>query len=144
MGKLIGYHFTKPLQGSIYRKFRAEIQGISYDTGELYMSWGESGEPLIPRPQECVGRNAKYMGTIPCSNAWYMIPCSNGINRKGILRIKSGTDWDWENSLDNIYCGNSPNKIDRVDDRVHVNGLVRYGSPMTGNPKPRVSYAIVV
>ena len=45
---------------------------------------------------------------------------------KGILRIKSGTDRDWENSLDNIYCGNSANKLDRVDDCVHVNGLVRY------------------
>ena len=90
------------------------------------MSWGEAGEPLITRPQECFGRNAKYMGTIPCSNVWDMILCSSSINMKGISRIKSGTDRDWENSLDNIYCGNSANKLDRVDDCVHVNGLVRY------------------
>ena len=90
------------------------------------MSWGEAGEPLITRPKEFVGCNAKYMGTIPCSNVWDMILCSSSINMKGISRIKSGTDRDWENSLDNIYCGNSANKLDRVDDCVHVNGLVRY------------------
>ena len=28
MGKMLGDYFTKPLKGSIFRKFRAEIQGI--------------------------------------------------------------------------------------------------------------------
>ena len=79
------------------------------------------------------------MGTITCSNGsnvWNMIPRSNRINRKGILRIQLGTDGDWENILNNIYCENSPDKLDCADDRVNVNGIVRYESPMTDNPKP--------
>ena len=35
MGNMLGYQFTKPRQGSIFRKFRSEIQGIPYDTEEL-------------------------------------------------------------------------------------------------------------
>ena len=60
------------------------------------------------------------------------------------LRIQSGTDGDWENILKNIYCENSRNKIDRVDDCVCLNGCVRYDSPMTSNNKPLVRYANVV
>ena len=33
IGKMLGYHFTKPLQGKIFREFRAEIQGITDDAG---------------------------------------------------------------------------------------------------------------
>ena len=84
------------------------------------------------------------MGTILCSNVWDKIPCSNGINRKGILRIQSMTDWDWDNSIKNIYCENSLNKTDRVDDCVCVNGCERYDSPMTSNPKHLVRYSNVV
>ena len=35
MGKMLGDHFMKPLQGSMFSKFRAEIQGIPDDTREL-------------------------------------------------------------------------------------------------------------
>ena len=45
MGNMLGDRFIKPLQGSIFRKYRAEIKGIPYDTGELDISWGEAGEP---------------------------------------------------------------------------------------------------
>ena len=64
MGKMLGDQFTKPLQGSMFNKFRAQIQGIPYDTEDLDMSWGEAGEPVIPISQEFVGRNAKFMDTI--------------------------------------------------------------------------------
>ena len=29
--KMLGDHFTKPLQGALFRKFRAEIMNITYD-----------------------------------------------------------------------------------------------------------------
>ena len=103
------------------------------------MGWGEASEPIIPTPQEFVGCNDKYMGTMPCSNVWDTIPCSNCINRQGILRIYTGTDEYWDNNLKNIYCENSLNKIDRVD----VNSCVRYDSSMTSNPKPLVIYTNV-
>ena len=85
---------------------------------------------------------------IPYSNGVHgqdMIQYSNGINRmgmnpcsksQGILSTQSGTDRDWENSLKKIYHENSPKNIDHVDDCVHVNGCVRYDSPMIRNPKP--------
>ena len=75
---------------------------------------------------------------------WYRSPCSNGSNRKGILRIQSGADRVWENIPKNIYHDNIPNTIDRVDDHVRVNGSVSYDSPMTSNPKHRVSFANIV
>ena len=54
------------------------------------MCWGEASEPVIPIPQEFVGCNVKYIRKLTCSN---------GINIKGILRIQSMTDGDWENIL---------------------------------------------
>ena len=114
------------------------------DTGNLDMGWGEASEPIIPTPQEFVGCNAKYMGTIPYSNGWDTILCSNCINKQGILRIQSGTDRYWDNSLKNIYCENSLNKTDCLYYRVCVNGCVRYDSPMTSNTKLLVRYANVV
>ena len=108
---------------------------------------GEAGDLFIPRKQDVFGRNGKYTGTRLCSNGsnlWDMIPCSNGINMQVNLRIQSGTDGNWENSLNNIHCGNIPNKTDHLDYRVHVNGCVRYDFPMTINTKTRVSYANVV
>ena len=68
MGNMIGDHFTNPLQLSLFRKSHEEIQGILDDMGGLDLCCGETGEPVIPIPQKCVGRNGKYMGTRPCSN----------------------------------------------------------------------------
>ena len=75
---------------------------------------------------------------------WDMSQCSNGSNSQGILRIHSGTDRVWENIPEKFYYDNSPKTIDCVDDHVRMNVSVRYDSPMTGNPKYRVSYANVV
>ena len=72
---------------------------------------------------------------------WYMSPCSN---RRGILRIQSGTDGVWENTPKNIYFDNSPKTVDIVDYHVCMNGSVRYDSTMTGNPKHQVISANVV
>ena len=84
------------------------------------------------------------MGIILYSNVWDTIPCSKGINGQGILSIESGTDRDWDNSVKNIYCENSLNKIDRLHYRVFVNGWVGYDSPMTSNTKHLVRYSNVV
>ena len=62
-----------------------------------------------------------------------MNPCSN---RQGILRIELGTYGDWDNSPKKMYHENSPKNIYHFYDRVHVNGCVRYDSPITSNPKP--------
>ena len=98
MGNMLGYHFTKPLQESLFSKFRAEIQGIPDGAWELDMFWGEYDEPVVLIPQECIRRDGKYMGTIPLSNGW------------GILRIHSGTDGDWTDILNKIYRVNSYRK----------------------------------
>ena len=109
-----------------------------------------STEPLT------VGSNCKYMDKSPYSNGSHdqdMIPYSIGSNRwrmnqcsnrQGILKIHSGTDGDWVNSLKKIYNENIPNNIDHVYYYFHVNGCVSYDSPMTRNPKPWVSYANIV
>ena len=100
-----------------------------------------STEPLT------FGRNLKYTGKIPYSNRSHgqdTIPYSDGSNRgcmfpcsnmQGILRIESRTFGDWDNSPKKIYHDNSPKNIDHVCDLIHVNGCVRYDSPITRNPK---------
>ena len=111
------------------------------------MFYREAIEPVIPSPQECVGHKSKYTGTGPFSNGsnmWYTSPCINGSNRQGILSTKSGADRVWENIPKKICCHNIPKTIDRVDDHVRVNGSVSYDSPMTSNPKHRVSFANIV
>ena len=74
------------------------------------------------------------MGTIPYINVWDTILCSNFINRKGILRIQSGTEGDWDNSQKNIYCENSLNKIYRLYYCVCVN--VSYSFKKVTNMRP--------
>jgi hypothetical protein len=63
-GEMLADHFTKPLQGALFRKFRAEIQGIPHDTNEAELGWDqeESCEKAIsadPSPQECVALKGK-------------------------------------------------------------------------------------
>ena len=84
----------------------------------------------------------------PCSNGTHWrdkIPCSNGSNRQGmnlysnrwgILRIKSRTNGNLENIPKKIYHDNSPKNNDCVYGLVHVNGCVKYYSPMIRNTKP--------
>jgi hypothetical protein len=38
-GEMLADHFTKPLQGSLFRKFRADIQGISADLSDVEWCW---------------------------------------------------------------------------------------------------------
>jgi hypothetical protein len=63
--EVLSDHFTKPLQGGMFRKFRAEIQGISVDIpdsdvgrdrGEL-MAKSPSDGSTNTSPQECVGKD---------------------------------------------------------------------------------------
>jgi hypothetical protein len=63
MGEMLAGHFTKPLQRALFRKFRAEIQGIPVYTNEEKLSWdreekndkNERIEKADPSPQTCVG-----------------------------------------------------------------------------------------
>jgi hypothetical protein len=54
-GEMLADHFTKPLQGALFRKFRAEIQGIPVDTNEAGLGWDRAEKAADPSPQECVG-----------------------------------------------------------------------------------------
>ncbi len=51
-GEIVVDHFTKPLQGSLFPKFRAEIQGIDPSNPNSKWAWGGTSEPPIPK--ECV------------------------------------------------------------------------------------------
>jgi hypothetical protein len=55
---MLADHFTKPLQGALFRKFRTEIQGIPEGINEAELGWdrGERKEhkKTDPSPQECV------------------------------------------------------------------------------------------
>jgi hypothetical protein len=59
-GEMLADHFTKPLQGALFQKFRAEIQSIPPDINEAELGWdrGEKSEQIKhadPGPQECLG-----------------------------------------------------------------------------------------
>jgi hypothetical protein len=60
--KMMGGHFTKPMQGNQFRKLRSEIQGIPEDTPDALMGWDQPcignttySKHASPSPQECVG-----------------------------------------------------------------------------------------
>jgi hypothetical protein len=61
---MIADHFTKPLQGAMFRRFRAEIQGISNDIPDSDVGWDrdelapkeKTTNPTNISPQECVGK----------------------------------------------------------------------------------------
>jgi hypothetical protein len=64
--------FTKPLQGGMFRTFRAEIQGIPADRDDLDMGWDrvENREGAVekkhtgtnPSPQDFVGQDPRLAG----------------------------------------------------------------------------------
>jgi hypothetical protein len=57
---MVGDHFTKPLQGAQFRKFRADIQGVPNDTSDLDMGLGQDEITKAgPSPQECVEEPGK-------------------------------------------------------------------------------------
>jgi hypothetical protein len=43
-GEMLADHFTKPLQGALFRKFRTEIQGIPEGINEAELGWDRGGE----------------------------------------------------------------------------------------------------
>jgi hypothetical protein len=64
-------HFTKPLQGAPFRKFRANIQGIPIDQSDAELGWysvpkseQDNKESSNLSPQECVGRPAESLGSM--------------------------------------------------------------------------------
>jgi hypothetical protein len=59
-GEMVGDHFTKPLQGAQFRKFRAAIQGVPTDMSDLDMGLGQDEiTETGPSPQECVEEPGK-------------------------------------------------------------------------------------
>jgi hypothetical protein len=60
--EMLADHFTKPLQGTMFRAFRAEIEGIPIDMCDADVGWdrpcaiNEQEQNVdFPSPQECVG-----------------------------------------------------------------------------------------
>jgi hypothetical protein len=67
---MLADHFTKPVQGSQFRKLRSKIQGIPEDVNDALMGWDipslKTKMMGIPSPQERVGTNTdRAYGTIP-------------------------------------------------------------------------------
>ena len=71
--KMLGDHFKKPLQGALFRKFRAEIMNIpdDLDMGEMGMDGKGLKKGITCKlhnytdpicPQECVGDCARLIG----------------------------------------------------------------------------------
>jgi hypothetical protein len=72
--EMLADHFTKPLQGTLFRASRAEIQGIPIDMCDADLGWdrpcaiNEQEKSVdYPSPQECVGthKDCTYVGNIP-------------------------------------------------------------------------------
>ena len=53
---ILANHFTKPLQGYAFRKFRADIKEVMQDTPNIDMGWDRLADTFTPSPQECVKR----------------------------------------------------------------------------------------
>jgi hypothetical protein len=60
--EMLADHFTKPLQGTMFRKFRAEIQGVPIGMCDADVGWDRPCAinerelcKACPSPQECVG-----------------------------------------------------------------------------------------
>ena len=86
-GGILVDHFTKPLQGALFRKFRAEIQGIPTTMGDGEMGWDapvpfnvppEAVDTATdkPRPQDCVGKDS--------NNDLSIVPSANMGGREGL------------------------------------------------------------
>jgi hypothetical protein len=64
--EMLADHFTKPLQGAMFRKFRAKIQGIPVGMCDADMGWdrpcttdGVDQDAMRSSSQECVGTHIK-------------------------------------------------------------------------------------
>jgi hypothetical protein len=65
--EMLADHFTKPLQGAMFRKFRAEIQGIPVGMCDADMGWDRpcatdsvDQDAMWSSPQEYVGTHIKH------------------------------------------------------------------------------------
>jgi hypothetical protein len=65
--EMLADHFTKPLQGTMLRKFRAEIQGVPIDMCDVDVGWDRPFamnerelSKAFPSPQECVGTHEDF------------------------------------------------------------------------------------
>jgi hypothetical protein len=65
--EILGDHFTKPLQGTVFRKFRAEIQGTPVNMYDAYLGWyrpsvksEQNQDGASPSPHECVGTHEDH------------------------------------------------------------------------------------
>ena len=50
-GEMLVEHFTKQIQGALFRNFRAVIQGIPLDTPDMDLGWDRPEGTTIPSPQ---------------------------------------------------------------------------------------------
>mmetsp|Transcript_3984 Transcript_3984/g.8238 ORF Transcript_3984/g.8238 Transcript_3984/m.8238 type:complete len:85 (-) Transcript_3984:208-462(-) len=53
--EMIGDHFTKLLQGALFRRFRAIIMNVNEEVPDADLAWER--ELVDTMPQECVGDN---------------------------------------------------------------------------------------
>jgi hypothetical protein len=67
---MLGDHFTKSLQGALFHKFRAEVQGIPTELSNVELGWdreekneGIERDSTDPSPQECVGKATTSVST---------------------------------------------------------------------------------
>ncbi len=53
--KMVGDHFTKPLKGALFQKFRLVIMSVDPEVPDVDLAWERESLPVMP--QECVGDN---------------------------------------------------------------------------------------
>ncbi len=56
-GDMIADHFTKPLQGALFRQFRSVIMNIDHNIPNCDLSWERDNLGSVSNPQECVGED---------------------------------------------------------------------------------------
>lgn len=52
---MIADHFTKPLQGDLFHRFRSIIMNVSCEVPDAELSWERDNTVALPNTQECVG-----------------------------------------------------------------------------------------
>jgi len=60
--EMVGDHFTKPLQGVLFRRFRAIIMNIDEWVSDDDLAWERNFIPTMP--QECVGENIALVSVV--------------------------------------------------------------------------------
>ena len=117
--KMLGDHFTKSLQGALFRKFRSEIMNIpgDLDLGGMGMDGKGLKKGIIcklhndtdPRcPQECVGdcgKAGRKNGAMECSNirtckiTYNAVKSEKGDKSRGVRRYAAVTREDLQTPL---------------------------------------------